>query len=134
LVSGMDKWVIWVLIVLVSLVGASANILWKVASDRIRQRIGDISWEKLLDIRWDLQTVFSPLVFASLFLMFVSRFGSIVPTTYMGITQLITAITILSLIFTALLDMAFLKTKYPIDVWIGMALGLAAVYFINRGL
>ncbi len=126
----MDKWVIWVLIVLVSLVGASANILWKVASDRI----GQISWEKLLDLRWDLQTVFTPLVFASLFLMFVSRFGSIVPTGYMGITQLITAITILSLIFTALLDIAFLKAKYPMDVWIEMALGLAAIYFINRGL
>jgi len=130
MVIQMDKWVIWILIIIVSLVGASANILWKVASDRI----GQISWEKLLDLRWDLQTVFTPLVFTSLFLMFVSRFGSIVPTTYMGITQLITAITILSLIFTALLDIAFLKTKYPIEVWIGMALGLAAVYFINRGL
>jgi len=126
----MDKWVIWVLIILVSLVGASANILWKVASDRI----GQISWQKLLDLRWDLQTVFSPLVFTSLFFMFVARFASIVPTTYMGITQLITAITILSLIFTAVLDIVFLKTRYPMEVWIGVALGLAAVYFISRGL
>jgi len=126
----MDKWIIWVLIILVSLVGASANILWKVASDRI----GQVSWQRLLDLRWDLQTVFTPLVFTSLFLMFVSRFASIVPTTYMGITQLITAITILSLIFTAVLDVVFLKTRYPIEVWIGVALGLAAVYFISRGL
>jgi uncharacterized membrane protein len=52
----------------------------------------------------------------------------------MGITQFITAITILSLIFTALLEIVFFKTKYPVEVWIGIVLGLVAVYFIYRGL
>lgn len=126
----MDRWVIWVLIVLVSLVGSFSNILWKVASNRIEL----LSWEKLLDIKWDIQTVFSPMVFTALFLMFVARFASIVPTGYMGITQLITAITILTLILTFILDSVLLKTRYSMEVWIGVAFGLLAVYFINRGL
>jgi len=126
----LDRWVIWVLIVLVSLVGSFSNILWKVASNRIEL----LSWEKLLDIKWDIQTVFSPMVFTALFLMFVARFASIVPTGYMGITQLITAITILTLILTFILDSVLLKTRYSMEVWIGVAFGLLAVYFINRGL
>jgi len=126
----LDKWVIWILIVLVSLVGSFSNILWKVASNRIEL----LSWEKLLDIKWDIQTVFSPMVFTALFLMFVARFASIVPTGYMGITQLITAITILTLILTFILDSVLLKTRYSMEVWIGVAFGLLAVYFINRGL
>jgi len=126
----MDKWVIWILIILVSLIGSFSNILWKVASDRI----GLLSWEKLLDIRWDIQTVFSPMVFTALFLMFVARFASIVPTGYMGITQLITVITILTLILTFILDTVLLKTRYSMEVWVGVIFGLLAVYFINRGL
>lgn len=123
----MDKWMIWVLIVIVSLIGSAANILWKVASNHI----GQISWKKLLNIRWDLQTLFTPLVFTTLFLMFLGRFTSIVPTGYMGITQLVTSITILSLVFTALLDTIILKAKYPLNVWIGVIIGLMAIYLIS---
>lgn len=103
----MDKWIIWILIVLVSLIGSCGNILWKVASNRI----GQVSWKKLLNIQWDLQTLFTPLVFTALFLMFVGRFASIVPTGYMGITQLITSIAILTLVFTSLLDTIVLKNQ-----------------------
>jgi len=123
----MDRWIIWVLIVLISLIGSCGNILWKVASNRI----GQISWKKLLDIWWDIRTLFTPLVFTALFLMFVGRFASMVPTGYMGITLLVTAITILTLVFTALLDTVFLKTIYPTKVWIGVIIGLLAVYLIS---
>lgn len=124
----MEKWVIWVLIVLVSLIGSCGNILWKVASNRI----GQISWEKLLDIKWDIQTIFNPLVFTALFLMFIGRFVSVVPTGYMGITQLVMSITILTLVFTSILDSVLLKTEYPIEVWIGVVIGFLAVYLISR--
>jgi uncharacterized membrane protein len=73
-------------------------------------------------------------VFTALFFMFLARFGSIVPTGYMGITQLITAITILSLVFTAILDTVVLKTQYPINVWIGIIIGLIAIYLISYSL
>jgi len=122
----MDRWVIWLLIVLVSLAGSCGNILWKLASNHI----GKISWEKFLDVEWDMKTLFTPIVFTALFLMFVGRFVSIVPTGYMGITQLVVSITVLSLIFTALLDIFLLKTKYPLSVWIGVAIGLLAIYLI----
>lgn len=125
----VNRWIIWVLIILVSLVGSCGNILWKVASNNI----GQISWKMLLNIRWDLQTLFTPLVFTALFLMFVGRFASIVPTGYMGITQLITSITILTLVFTSLLDTIVLKTKYPLNVWIGVIIGIIAIYLINYG-
>jgi len=123
----MDGWIVWVLIVAVSLIGSISNILWKVASNNI----GQISWKHLLDIKWDLQTLFTPLVFTALFLMFVGRFASIVPAGYMGITQLITSITILTLVFTSLLDTIILKTKYPLNVWAGVIIGLIAIYLIS---
>lgn len=123
----MQKLTIWLLIILAALIMSLGNTLWKIASNRI----GKISWENLLDLRWDLQTLFTPIVFASLFLMFLGRFASIVPTSYMGITQLVTSITILTLIFTVLLDTLFLKTRYPPNVWIGILTGLIAVYLIT---
>jgi len=123
----MDRWVIWILIVAVALVGSIGNILWKIASNQI----GQISWNLLLDVRWDLQTLFTPIVFTALFLMFVGRFMSIVPSGYMGITQLITSITILTLVFTAVLDTVILKTRYPLSVWIGIIIGIIAIYLIS---
>jgi len=126
----LEIWMIWALIIMVSLVGACGNILWKVASNTV----GQISWEKLFDIAWDIKTLFTPLIFTALFLMFVGRFASIVPVGYMGATQLATFITILSLVFTAVLDVLLLKARYPMEVWIGIAIGLLAVYFIGRGI
>lgn len=126
----MDKWVLWVLILFISLIGAFGNILWKVASNHI----GKISWKKLFDIRWDLQTLFTPLVFTALFLMFVGRFASVVPTGYMGITQLVTSVTVLTLVLTVLLDTTFLKARYSLNVWVGIALGLLAIYLIGESI
>ena len=126
----MEKWMIWLLIMLVSFVGSCGNILWKIASNHI----GQVSWKELLNVQWNLKTLFTPLVFTALFLMFVGRFASMVPTGYMGITQLVTSITILTLTFTALLDTLLLQTKYPLNVWIGVVIGLLAVYFIGSDL
>jgi len=126
----MEKWMIWLLIMLVSFVGSCGNILWKIASNNI----GQVSWKELLNVQWNLKTLFTPLVFTALFLMFVGRFASMVPTGYMGITQLVTSITILTLIFTALLDTLLLQTKYPLNVWIGVVVGILAVYFIGSDL
>lgn len=123
----MERWMLWVLIVTVSLLLSVGNIFWKVASNRI----GKVSWSALLDIRWDLQTIFTPLVLVALFIMFLGRFTSIVPAGYMNITQLITAMTILSLVFTAILDAVFLDARYPWNVWIGIILGLVAIYLIG---
>jgi uncharacterized protein YceK len=126
----MEKWMIWLLIMLVSFVGSCGNILWKIASNHI----GQVSWKELLNVQWNLKTLFTPLVFTALFLMFVGRFASMVPTGYMGITQLVTSITILTLTFTALLDTLLLQTKYPLNVWIGVVIGILAVYFIGSDL
>lgn len=126
----MEKWVVWTLIILISLIGSCGNILWKIASNNI----GQISWQKLLDIQWSIRTLFTPLVFTALFLMFLGRFASMVPTGYMGITQLVMSITLLTLSFTAILDTIILNTRYPAEVWIGVAIGLLAIYFIGRSM
>lgn len=101
----MEKLAIWLLITLVSLVGSCGNILWKVASNQI----GQVSWKELLNVRWNLKTLFTPLVSTALFLMFIGRFATMIPTGYMGITQLATSITILTLIFTAFQIHCFFK-------------------------
>lgn len=124
----MSRWIIWALIVFAAFVGACGNILWKVASNQIEK----VSWQKLLDLKWDLRTLFTPIVFIALFLIFVGRFVSVVPTGHMGITQLVTLLTVISLIFTVLMDAFFLKTRYPLNVWIGITLGILAVYLISE--
>jgi len=129
-VRTLDKWTMWLLIILISFAGSCGNILWKLASNHI----GQVSWTKLFDITWDVRTLFTPVVFIALTLMFISRFTSIVPTGYMQITQIMTATTVLSLVFTAILDSAFLKTKYPPDVWIGVAIGILSIYFMGRSI
>jgi len=126
----MSRGIMWVLIVFAAFVGACGNILWKVASNQIEK----VSWQKLLDLKWDLRTLFIPMVFIALFLIFVGRFVSIVPTGYMGITQLVTPLTVISLIFTVLMDKIFLKTRYPLNVWIGITLGIIAVYLISKNI
>ena len=124
----MSREIIWALIVFAAFVGACGNILWKVASNQIET----VSWQKLLDLKWDLQTLFTPIVLIALFLIFVGRFVSVVPTGYMGITQLVTPLTVTSLIFTVLMDKFLLKTRYPLNVWIGITLGIIAVYLISK--
>lgn len=121
---------VWTLVIIVSLIGSCGNILWKIASNNI----GQISWQKLLDIQWSIRTLFTPLVFTALFIMFLGRFASMVPTGYMGITQLVLSTTILTLIFTAILDTLILNTRYPAEVWFGVAIGLLAIYFIGRSM
>lgn len=118
---------LWALITVVSLLLAVGNILWKVAS----ARIGKVSWSALLNVRWDVQTLFTPLVLVALFIMFLGRFTSIVPASYMNITQLITAMTILSIVFTAILDTILFNARYPWNVWVGIVLGLTAIYLIG---
>ena len=124
----MSREIIWALIVFAAFVGACGNILWKVASNQIET----VSWQRLLDLKWDLQTLFTPIVLIALFLIFVGRFVSVVPTGYMGITQLVTPLTVTSLIFTVLMDTFLLKTRYPLNVWIGITLGIIAVYLISK--
>jgi hypothetical protein len=124
----MNRGIIWALIVFAAFVGACGNILWKVASNQIEK----VPWQKLLDLKWDLRTLFTPIVFVALFLIFVGRFVSVVPTGYMGITQLVTPLTVTSLIFTVLMDTFLLKTRYPLNVWIGITLGIIAVYLISK--
>lgn len=67
----------------------------------------------------------------ALFIMFLGRFTSIVPASYMSITELITAMTILSLVFTAVLDTILLGARYPWNVWIGIIMGFIAIYLIG---
>lgn len=124
----MDKIILWTLIVFFSFVGACGNILWKMSSNKI----GQVSWTKLLDLKWDITTLFTPIVFFSLTLNFISRFASIVPTGYMKITQIMTAMTVFSLLFTALLEYLIFKTRYPSTVWIGMIMGLVSIYLMSQ--
>lgn len=126
----LDKWTMWLLISFISLAGSFGNILWKLASNHI----GQVSWTELFDITWDMRTLFTPIVFIALTLMFISRFASIVPTGYMQITHIVTLTTVLSLVFTAILDSIFLTTKYPLDVWIGVAIGILSIYFLGRSI
>jgi len=49
----MEKWMIWLLIMLVSFVGSCGNMLWKIASNNI----GQVSWKELLNVQWNLKTL-----------------------------------------------------------------------------
>ncbi len=46
----------------------------------------------------------------------------------------VSAAAIITLVFTAILDSDILNPKYPAEVWMGVAIGLLAIYFIGRSM
>jgi len=125
----MDKFMVWVIIVAVSLLGAIGNILFKIGTDKL----GQIPPQRFLDIYFIIQYLFTPAIFAALVFLFLGRFLIGSPLSFLGVTQAFVAITVLSLISTLIFEALVFKHTYDLWTYVGILSGLTSIALIARG-
>jgi hypothetical protein len=126
----MEKYVVWGVLIAISLLGAAGNILFKVGTEKL----GQITPQRFLDISFLFKYLFSPAIFAALILLFLGRFLTGTPLSVLGATQAFVIVTVLSLAFTLVLETIIFKQMYNLWTYIGVGLGLASVALISQGM
>lgn len=126
----MEKYVVWGVLIAISLLGAAGNILFKVGTEKL----GQITPQRFLDISFLFKYLFSPAIFAALILLFLGRFLNGTPFSVLGATQAFVIVTVLSLAFTLVLETIIFKQMYNFWTCIGVGLGLASVALISQGM
>jgi drug/metabolite transporter (DMT)-like permease len=126
----LDKYLVWAVLVVISLLGAAGNILFKFGTEKL----GAIPPQRFLDVSFIFQYLFSPAIFTALVLLFLGRFLTGSPLSVLGATQAFVIVTVLSLAFTLVLETIVFKQVYDIWTYAGIILGLAAVALIARGM
>jgi len=125
----LERFVVWGMIVAVSLLGAVGNILFKIGTNRL----GPISPQRFLDVSFSIRYLFTPSIFAALVILFLGRFLIGSPLSVLGVTQAFVAITVLSLIFTLIFEAIVFKQRYDPWTYIGIIIGLTSIALIARG-
>jgi hypothetical protein len=126
----LDKYLVWAVIVAISLLGAAGNILFKFGTNKL----GSIPPQRFLDVSFIFQYLFTPSIFAALVLLFLGRFLTGSPLSVLGVTQAFVIVTVLSLAFTLVLETIVFKQVYDIWTYAGIILGLVSVALIARGM
>jgi drug/metabolite transporter (DMT)-like permease len=126
----LDKYLVWAVIVAISLLGATGNILFKLGTNKL----GSIPPQRFLDVSFIFQYLFTPSIFAALVLLFLGRFLTGSPLSVLGVTQAFVIVTVLSLAFTLVLETIVFKQVYDMWTYAGIILGLASVALIARGM
>jgi drug/metabolite transporter (DMT)-like permease len=126
----LDRYVIWAVVVAISLLGAVGNILFKFGTDKL----GSIPPQRFLDVSFIFQYLFTPSIFAALVLLFLGRFLTGSPLSVLGVTQAFVIVTVLSLAFTLIFDTVIFRQVYDAWTYVGIMLGLASVVLIARGM
>lgn len=125
----MEKIEVMGMIVAVSLLGAVGNILFKIGTSKW----GLIPPQRFLDISFSIQYLFTPSIFIALVILFLGRFLIGSPLSVLGVTQAFVAITVLSLVFTLVLEALILNQRYDLWTYVGIIIGLASIVLISRG-
>jgi len=125
----LERVVVWMMMVMVSLLGAVGNLLFKIGTNQF----GVIPPQRLLDISFSFRYLFTPSIFVALLILFVGRFLTGSPLSVSGATQLFVVITVLSLIFTLILETLVLKQRYDLWTYAGILIGLISIALIARG-
>ncbi len=126
----LDKYVVWGVMIAVSLLGAAGNILFKVGTEKL----GTITPQRFMDISFVFKYLFTPAIFTALILLFLGRFLTGTPLSVLGATQAFVIVTVLSLAFTLALETVVFKQIYDIWTYAGIVLGLASIALISRGM
>jgi len=126
----LDKYVVWGVLLAISLLGAAGNILFKVGTEKL----GVITPQRFLDISFIFKYLFTPAIFIALILLFLGRFLTGTPLSVLGATQAFVIVTVLSLAFTLALETIIFRQIYDLWTYAGVVLGLASVALISRGM
>jgi len=124
----VDKLVTWLIIIIISFISGVGNILFKIGTDKF----SPITLERLLKPAFAIQFLFTPAVFAALVILFLGKFFTGSPLSTAGATETFVAITVLALVFTALLETIVLHRTYDVWTYVGMIIGLISIVLIAR--
>lgn len=120
---------IWVIIVAISLFGAVGNILFKIGTNKL----GVIPPQRFLDISFIIKYLFTPSIFVALVFLFLGRFLIGSPLSVLSVTQVFVAVTVISLIFTLILEALLYKQTYDLWTYVGIIIGITSITLIARG-
>jgi hypothetical protein len=126
----LERFEVWIMMIIASLLGAVGNILFKIGTEKF----GVISPQSFLDVSFIFNYLFTPSIFTALVIFFLGRFLMGSPLSVLGVTQTFVAITVLSLIFTLILETLILKMRYDVWTYVGLAIGLISIALISRGI
>ena len=125
----MERFMVWGMIAAVSLLGAIGNIIFKIGTNSL----GPIPPQRFLDVSFIFRYLFTPSIFGALVILFLGRFLIGSPLSVLGVTQAFVAITVLSLIFTVILEALVFKQTYDLWTYVGIIIGLTSIALIARG-
>jgi len=149
---------LWLPIALIIVTGTIGGLLFKYGTNAF----GSISLERMLEIQLSLKTflylgmmlvgvflivfsgynlrdelfamrfLFSPLIFAALAALFISRLLIGVPLSVTGLGRLTMILTALGAVATVIASAIVFKESYPPRVALGIVLGIAAIALIGE--
>jgi drug/metabolite transporter (DMT)-like permease len=150
--------VFWITVILITVFGTAGGVLFKSGTNVL----GTIDFKRLLDIRMSTTTLlfgglvvfsvflfffsgyslrgqvfaaeylFTPIIFAALVMMALSRFLIGIPMSVTGLGRLTGLLTALSVIATAVASSLIFKETFSTRVLAGIALAAAAVVLIGE--
>ena len=148
----------WATVILITVIGTVGSVLFKSGTNVL----GTIDFKRLLDIRMSASTLlfgglvvfsvflfffggynlrgqvfaaeylFTPIIFAGLVMMALSRFLIGIPMSVTGLGRLTGLLTALSVLVTAIASNLIFKETFSVRVLAGMALAAAAVVLIGE--
>lgn len=125
----MEKFEVFGMIFAVSFLGAVGNILFKIGTEKW----GLIPPQRFLDLSFSIRFLFTPSIFTALVILFLGRFLIGSPLSVLGVTQAFVAITVLSLVFTLVLEALVFHQRYDVWTYVGIFIGLVSIALISRG-
>ena len=105
-------------------------MLYKIGASKF----GSITLQRFLNLHFWLEYLFTPTIFAALALLFLGKFFAGSPLSAGGALSVFTIITVLSLVFTAILEWVMLRKTYDPLTYVAIAIALICVMVIGRGI
>ena len=123
----MNKTTVYMMLLLVSLVGATGNILLKIGTSQF----GEIHPTRLLNPRFLLQYTFTPLILTAMIAFFTGRIIIGSPLSVLGTAQTTIAIAVGTQSLTLLLESLTLGQRYTSRTYIGFIIGLISLVLVT---
>jgi drug/metabolite transporter (DMT)-like permease len=122
----MNKTTVYLILFLVSLIGAAGNILLKIGTTRF----GEIKPTNLLDPKFLLQYTFTPLIIIAMIAFFTGRLLTGSPLSVLGTGQTTIAITVGTQALTLFLEVITLGQRYTSKTCLGFIVGLISLVLV----
>ncbi len=123
----MNKTTVYLMLLLVSLIGATGNILLKKGTSRF----GEIKPANLMNPSFLLQYTFTPLIIAAMIAFFAGRIIVGSPLSVLGTSQTAIAIAVGTQTLTLLLDTLTLGQRYTQRTYIGVVIGVISLILVS---